>query len=230
MQPQLKSKVRCTDREIGEVTKVIVDPFSREISHIVVSMNGSGERQVSMALVQAVTDGGVQLRNASSEVAALPPFKREEYLSTHDVEIARARELGGALRPHALEELHRRLEALVTHPGGARAWRRRRGRSVPRGFGREVSHGTATRRPAFPRPVAAPPRVTPPPHPGPTDGTPQPAGHAARPRPSGQRPASHRHCDRAVWFSQGLPRAGKRSKGILGQRRRRPSPNRRIRI
>ena len=25
MQPQLKSKVRCTDREIGEVTKVIVD-------------------------------------------------------------------------------------------------------------------------------------------------------------------------------------------------------------
>ena len=47
MQPQLKSKVRCTDREIGEVTKVIVDPLSREISHIVVSMNGSGERQVT---------------------------------------------------------------------------------------------------------------------------------------------------------------------------------------
>jgi hypothetical protein len=88
MQPQLKSKVRCTDREIGEVTKVIVDPLSREISHIVVSMNGSGERQVSMALVQTITDDAVQLRNASSEVAALPPFKRDEYLSTHEVEIA----------------------------------------------------------------------------------------------------------------------------------------------
>jgi Rieske Fe-S protein len=73
MQPQLKSKVRCTDREIGEVTKVIVDPFSHEISHIVVSMNGSGERQVSMALVQAVTGDA---------------FKRDDYLSTHDVEIA----------------------------------------------------------------------------------------------------------------------------------------------
>jgi len=88
MQPQLKSKVRCTDREIGEVTKVIVDPLSREISHIVVSMNGSGERQVSMALVQTITGDAVQLRNASSEVAALPPFKRDEYLSTHEVEIA----------------------------------------------------------------------------------------------------------------------------------------------
>src|SRR4030095_8938101 len=97
MHPQLKSKVRCTDREIGEVTKVIVDPLSREISHIVVSMNGSGERQGSMALVQTITDGArqvghasvpVQLRTASSEVAALPPFKRDEYLSTHEVEIA----------------------------------------------------------------------------------------------------------------------------------------------
>ena len=70
MQPQLKSKVRCTDREIGEVTKVIVDPLSREISHIVVSMNGSGERQVAMGLVQAVTDGAVQLRNTSSEIVS----------------------------------------------------------------------------------------------------------------------------------------------------------------
>ena len=37
MQPKLKSKVRATDREIGEVSKVIVDPLSHEISHIVVS-------------------------------------------------------------------------------------------------------------------------------------------------------------------------------------------------
>ena len=92
MQPQLKSKVRCTDREIGEVTKVIVDPLSREISHIVVSMNGSGERQVAMSSVQAVTDGAVQLRNASSEIMALPPFKRGEYVSTHEVEIAHLEE------------------------------------------------------------------------------------------------------------------------------------------
>ena len=48
MQPKLKSKVRCADQEIGEVTKVIMDPLSHEISHLVVSVNGAGERQVSM--------------------------------------------------------------------------------------------------------------------------------------------------------------------------------------
>ena len=46
MQPKLRSKVRCTDREIGEVSKVVVDPLSREISHIVVSMNGRGDSRV----------------------------------------------------------------------------------------------------------------------------------------------------------------------------------------
>jgi Rieske Fe-S protein len=92
MQPQLKSKVRCADREIGEVTKVIVDPLSLEISHIVVSMNGSGERQVAMGLVQAVTNQLVELRTSSSDILALPPFKREDYVTTHEVEISHLEE------------------------------------------------------------------------------------------------------------------------------------------
>jgi hypothetical protein len=74
MQPKLKSKVRCTDREIGEVTKVIMDPLSQEVSHVVVSMNGSGERQVLMGAVHTITDDLVQLRSSSAEVTALPPF------------------------------------------------------------------------------------------------------------------------------------------------------------
>ena len=92
MQPKLKSTVRCTDREIGEVTKVIVDPLSREISHIVVSMNGSGERQVGMDHVQAVTESLVELRAPSSDILALPPFKRDDYVTTHQVEIAHLEE------------------------------------------------------------------------------------------------------------------------------------------
>jgi len=87
MQPQLKSKVRCTDREVGEVTKVIMDPLSFEVSHLVVSMNGAGERQVSMGAVQTVTNDLVQLRSSSSEVMALPPFKRDDYVTLHEVEI-----------------------------------------------------------------------------------------------------------------------------------------------
>jgi Rieske Fe-S protein len=87
MQPQLKSKVRCTDREVGEVSKVIMDPLSFEVSHLVVSMNGAGERQVSMGSVQTVTDDLVQLRSSSSEVMALPPFKRDDYVTLHEIEI-----------------------------------------------------------------------------------------------------------------------------------------------
>ena len=95
MQPQLKSKVRCADREVGEVTKVIMDPLSHEISHLVVSMNGAGERQVSMGAVQTVTDALVQLRSSSSEVMASPPFKRDDYVTLHEVEI-----------PHLEDHIH----------------------------------------------------------------------------------------------------------------------------
>ena len=87
MQPQLKSKVRCADREIGEVSKVIMDPLSHEVSHFVVSMNGTGERQVPMGAVQTVADDLVQLRSSSSEVMGLPPFNRDDYVTLHEVEI-----------------------------------------------------------------------------------------------------------------------------------------------
>jgi Rieske Fe-S protein len=95
MQPKLKSKVRCADQEIGQVTKVIMDPLSHEISHLVVSLNGAGERQVSMGAVQTVTNDQVQLRSSASEVLALPPFKRDDYVTLHEVEI-----------PHLEDHLH----------------------------------------------------------------------------------------------------------------------------
>ena len=95
MQPKLKSKVRCADQEVGDVTKIIMDPLTREISHLVVSLNGAGERQVAMGLVQTVTDEVVQLRSSASEVSALPPFKRDEYVTLHEVEI-----------PHIEDHLH----------------------------------------------------------------------------------------------------------------------------
>ena len=82
MQPKLKSKVRAADREIGEVTRVIMDPLSREVSHIVVSLNGSGERQVAMVHVQSVSDHVVELRSAASEIMALPAFKRDDFVTT----------------------------------------------------------------------------------------------------------------------------------------------------
>jgi len=64
-----------------------MDPLSHEVSHLVVSMNGEGERQVPMGAVQTVTDDLVQLRSSSSEILRMSPFKREDYVTLHEVEV-----------------------------------------------------------------------------------------------------------------------------------------------
>lgn len=94
MQPKLKSKVRCTDREVGEVTRIIMDPLSHEVSGIVVGGDGMGptERQVPVAQIQTVSEHTVQLRTSSSDLAALPAFNRDDYVTTHEVEIAHLEE------------------------------------------------------------------------------------------------------------------------------------------
>ena len=93
-QPKLKSKVRCSDREVGEITRVIVDPLSLQISHIVVGGNGAGgpERQVPAATIQRVTEDLVELRAPSSEWESFPAFKRDDYVTIHEVEIAHLEE------------------------------------------------------------------------------------------------------------------------------------------
>jgi len=89
VQPKLKSKVRCADREVGEVTRVIVDPLSREVSHIVVG-DGAGalEREIPADEFQTVTEDAVQLRATSSEMTQFPAFQREGYVTIREVEIA----------------------------------------------------------------------------------------------------------------------------------------------
>ncbi|WP_447974227.1 QcrA and Rieske domain-containing protein [Nitrospira sp. Kam-Ns4a] len=93
-QPKLKARVLCTDRPVGEVTRVIVDPLSREVSHIVVGGNGLGplERQVPAGQIQTVTDDTVQLRAASAELEQFPPFQRDDYVTVKEVEIAHLEE------------------------------------------------------------------------------------------------------------------------------------------
>ncbi len=115
MQPKLKSKVQCSDREAGEVTRIIVDPISHEISHLVVGSNGGPERQVPMAQVQAVSDGLVQLKAPASEMGVFPVHKREDYVTLHEVEIA-----------HLEEKLHVEAgEVLVPLPELERSVQRR---------------------------------------------------------------------------------------------------------
>ncbi|MBW8064359.1 MAG: ubiquinol-cytochrome c reductase iron-sulfur subunit [Nitrospira sp.] len=93
MQPTLKSTVKCTDREVGEITRIIVDPLSLEVSHIVVGDGTGGqERQVPMSEVQQVVRHAVHLGIPSSEMGRFPVLNRDEYVTTHEVEIAHLEE------------------------------------------------------------------------------------------------------------------------------------------
>jgi len=86
VQPKIKSKVRCTDGEVGEVAHVIADPLSLEVSHIVVRTNGT-ERQVPVSAIGAVREDSVELLCNSSQVAGFPELKREDFLTSKEVEI-----------------------------------------------------------------------------------------------------------------------------------------------
>ena len=91
MQPKLTAKARCTDREIGSISKVIVDPLSHQVSHVVVrESNGQGiERQVPMEHIQeVVSEEEIVLRCSSSEFENFPVLERDQYVTVKEVEIA----------------------------------------------------------------------------------------------------------------------------------------------
>ena len=78
----------CGAQEAGEITRIIMDPISHDISHIVVSSNGHPERQVPAEVMHVVSEDVVQLRVSPEELHQYEEFKRDEYVTIHDVEIA----------------------------------------------------------------------------------------------------------------------------------------------
>jgi len=90
MQPKLTAKVRCSDKEIGEITKVIVDPLSRQVSHVVIRQLGTDqiERQVPISEVQEISEKEVRLRGSSEEFGRFPTLDRGQYVTTKEIEIA----------------------------------------------------------------------------------------------------------------------------------------------
>jgi len=86
MMLKIKSKVRCSDREIGEVSRIIVDPIDKVISHIVVLSEGT-ERVVPLNGQAVVTDGLVQFGFPSSTIGQYPLLERGNYQQVKEVEI-----------------------------------------------------------------------------------------------------------------------------------------------
>jgi len=91
MQPKLTAKARCSDGEVGKISKVIMDPISHEVSHVVVQELGTMrlERCVPIGDVQeVVSEEEVVLRCSSSEFGQFPVLDRDQYVTPHEVEIA----------------------------------------------------------------------------------------------------------------------------------------------
>src|SRR5437667_4248872 len=86
LQPKIKSKVRCEDAEVGEIVHVIADPLSLEVSHIVVRANGTG-RQVPVSAIGAVRGESVELTCNAAQFSGFPELKRQDYVSSKEVEI-----------------------------------------------------------------------------------------------------------------------------------------------
>jgi Rieske Fe-S protein len=114
LQPKIKSKVRCADGEVGEVAHVIADPISLEISHIVVRSNGT-QREVPVSSIRTVGEESVELAFNAAQLATFPELKRDDYLTSKEVEI-----------PHLEEKVHVEPgELLVPFPELERSCARR---------------------------------------------------------------------------------------------------------
>jgi Rieske Fe-S protein len=87
MQPKIKSKVSCTDREMGEVSRVVVDPLTREISHLVVKISQGEFLVPTEGNLSNCTDEQVQLSLSSASLTNFPAFRREDYVLVKEVEI-----------------------------------------------------------------------------------------------------------------------------------------------
>jgi len=91
MQPKITANARCVDGEVGSIAKVIVDPLSHEISHVVIRERGGQgvERQVPIDQIQAVpNEEEVLLQGSTDTFRQWPVLNRGDYVTIHEVEIA----------------------------------------------------------------------------------------------------------------------------------------------
>ena len=87
MQPKIKYKVKCSDREVGDVSRVIVDPIAKTVSHIVLKADGK-ERVIPSDHRVLIEGETVVLNFPSSSLGQFPVLRREDFVEVKDVEIA----------------------------------------------------------------------------------------------------------------------------------------------
>lgn len=78
--------------EIGQVERVVINPDSKEITHIVVRRGilFTEDRVIPIGLVASTSDEGVTLRSDAGELEELPYFEVDQYVNLNEEEIERA--------------------------------------------------------------------------------------------------------------------------------------------
>jgi sporulation protein YlmC with PRC-barrel domain len=78
----LNAKVHCVDGECGHSTYVIIDPVSRQVTHLVVKENGlaSAEHVLPIKWVTETTHNLIRLRCTKEQFTKMAPFVEEHYL------------------------------------------------------------------------------------------------------------------------------------------------------
>ncbi len=87
MQVKLAATVKCTDGEAGRVSRIIVDPILKTISHLVVLSDGH-ERVIPLDSRVSINSETVQLKFPISELSGFPLLRREDFVELKEVEIA----------------------------------------------------------------------------------------------------------------------------------------------
>jgi sporulation protein YlmC with PRC-barrel domain len=80
------AKVKCADGVCGEVTRVVVDPVARTVTHLVVRPKHAHtlDRLIPLDLVEGTTDGGVQVRCSVAEFDKLDVAEEVHFMPGSD--------------------------------------------------------------------------------------------------------------------------------------------------
>jgi hypothetical protein len=83
MDVPMDAKVELLDGEGGHTTRVLLNPISKKITHLIVREPGllGTEREVPIELVLQTTPERVQLRLTGEELAGLPPLEETRYIT-----------------------------------------------------------------------------------------------------------------------------------------------------
>jgi len=86
MSIKIKFKVKCSDGEAGEISRVIADPILKDISHVVVE--SAGQEWVVPFDRVSLKGETAHINCTSSELSQFPQLNRKDFIAIKDCEIA----------------------------------------------------------------------------------------------------------------------------------------------